>query len=78
MVAGIPLLLILFLAGVGMAVAATAGGLISGTISASAIATSREWLTIIKIVAILVMIVLVIYMSNAERYTGVDFIYGRF
>ena len=78
MVSGISTALILFLGGIAAGLAAVVAAAFQRPRLLTQVANRREWTIALKIVCGLVMIVLIIYMRNAERYSGVDFIYGRF
>ncbi len=74
----IPVFLIVFVGLVALGMAALGFALATGHARWEMLATRREAMVALKLVAILLLLLATLYVTNTGRYTGVDFIYGRF
>lgn len=75
---GATLALWMLWAAAAVLVAVTVAALATRRITLLDILTSREWKTAAQLAAIVAMVLLIIYVQNANRYDAEGFIYGRF
>ncbi len=74
----VPVFLIVFVGLMVLGAAALGFALATGRARWETLATRREAMMALKLVAILLLLLATLYVTNTGRYIGVDFIYGRF